>query len=152
MSSVGKPTTPAKCFPGRREENINWYPGETNRKRHQTVTSLLVQFLSSVLYHIDDHRDEHSIARAAAPSCSATTAHPRCQSFLEPHHREPKIPRARPAPPIHISDPPAPFTMSIHSFAMRPNSLEPGALAAPHLPRLDCFSGHERSLPSSGRR
>ena len=154
MSSVGKPTTPAKCFPGRREENIRTSidPGETSRKRHQSVTSPFIEVFSSVLYHIDKRCDEHSIARAAAPSRSATTAHPRCQSLFEPHHRQPKIPRARPAPSIHISNPSAPFTMPIYSFAMRPNPLEPGALATPHFSRLDCLAGNEGSLPSSGRR
>jgi len=112
--------------------------------------TLFIPFLSSASTsnYLDGRRDEHSITCAAAASRSATTAHPRRQPFLEPH-RHPKIPRARTAPPIHISDPPAPFTMPI--LAMHPDPLEPRALAAPRLPRLDRIAGHERPLPDSGR-
>jgi hypothetical protein len=151
MSSVGKPNDSRKMFPRQKGEEHQLILGKPIASSTKPLHQPLILFLLSVIYHINGRRDELSIARAAAPSRSATTAHPRRKSLLEPH-RQPKIPRARPAPPIHISNPPAPFTMPIiRSIAMQPDPLEPRALAAPRLPRFDCLAGHERPLPSSRR-
>jgi len=145
-----KPTTPAKCFPPSVERRTSIDSGESNRKRHYCYNTVYISSLSSASHHINGRRDEHSIARAAAASRCATAAHPRCQSLFEPH-QQPKIPRPRATPSIHISDPPTSFTMPIHSIAMHPDPLQPRALAAPHFPRIHCVAGHERPLPSPGR-
>jgi hypothetical protein len=151
MSSVGKPNDSRKMFPRQKGEEHQLILGKPFASNTKPLHRPLTLFLSSVTYHIDGHRDELSIARAAAPSRSATTAHPRRQSLFEPH-RQPKIPRARPAPPIHIPDSPAPLTMPIiRSIAMQPDPLQPRTLAAPHLPRLVYLAGYERPLPSSRR-
>lgn len=140
---------PRASAEGRRTSNQLLIIHEINRKQHHCHITLFAPFLSFASHHIDGHRDEHSIARAAAASRSATTAHPRRQSLFEPY-QQPKIPRTRATPPIHISDPPASFTMPIYSIAMHPHPLQPRALAAPHFPRLDRVAGHEGPLPSSG--